>query len=258
MNGIVNRVLENVTAVLFPARCAGCQSLLAPGRAWCSGCWTALASAAARPYCPTCGANLGPHQELDSESRCPGCKKPKKSKNGKPEKIPLPWERICRLGVYESSLSRAIIHFKYHHGIQVGNLLGDMVGQVLKEQEWVDSVQALCPVPIHWTRRMTRGFNQAQVLAERISPIAGLPVLTLLRRVRPTVKQVGLSAKARMENLEGAFEVKENWPLEGTSLCLIDDVMTTGSTLLEAARTLRRAGVIKVYAVVLAKADQTG
>jgi ComF family protein len=165
---------------------------------------------------------------------------------------------ICRLGSYEQALARAIIRFKYHHGLQIGNRLGDMAGQVLMEQEWFDSVEALCPVPIHWTRRLARGFNQAQLLAERISGVTGLPVIKLLTRVRPTVKQVGLSAKARAENMEGAFSPRNGWPLQGTSLCLIDDVMTTGSTLFEAARTLRNAGAASVYALVLAKADPGG
>ncbi len=248
MGKILNRIFDPVSALLFPDRCAGCQTLLFPGRVWCSECWTGLAHSLSGTYCPTCCSNLGPHQELDTQNCCPLCK------NAKP-KIPL--NAICRLGIYEHSLARGITRFKYHHGIQVGNRLGDMVGRVFMEQEWFESVEAFCPVPIHWTRRLTRGFNQARVLAERISGLTGIPAINLLRRVRPTVTQVGLSAQARTQNLEGAFSVKKNWPLEGASLCLVDDVMTTGSTLFEAARTLRRAGAVKIYAVVLAKAEYT-
>lgn len=164
-------------------------------------------------------------------------------------------EGICRLGVYENALARAIKNFKYHHSITVGNVLGDMLAEVLTEQKWFDQIEALCPVPIHWTRRIDRGFNQSQLLAERISVSTRLPVIKLLKRTKPTLRQVGLSPSARKENLKDAFILRPLWPVTGTKICLVDDIMTTGSTLFEAARTLLDDKADEVFATVLAKAD---
>lgn len=220
--------------------------MVAPGQFWCSRCWSGLAHQTVQAYCPACAGNLGPHQSPNARGRCSLCNR---------ERLPL--AGVCRLGVYQDILAGAVKLLKYQGNQVVGRRLGDMLGQVLAEQEWCGRVEALCPIPIHWTRWLDRGFNQAQVLADRMARTVSRPVIRLLTRVRPTITQVGLTRNIREKNLQDAFAIRGRWPLKGTTLCLVDDVMTTGATLFEAARTLRRAGAKEIYAAVVAKAEHS-
>jgi len=241
---LFRRVVDHLAALVYPPSCGGCGELIEPGRQWCSTCWTHLAMSMNRDYCPTCVNLIGPHQRIDRRGRCPYCRD---------RSIPI--LAVCRLGTYECPLNQAICRFKYEKNIHIGKTLADLLSASLMEREWFDRVEVLCPIPIHRHRKLTRGFNQSQILADRIALHSRRPVISLLRRIRPTLPQVGLSAHRRVENMRGAFSVNSRWPVDGASVCLVDDVMTTGATLFEAARTLRSAGAAAVYAVVLAKAD---
>jgi ComF family protein len=159
------------------------------------------------------------------------------------------------LGIYEGALSSIICSLKYNRNIYSGELIADLLADKLADQGWLSEVDGFCPIPAHWTRRLTRRIDHTRIIADRLSVHTHLPVLPVLRRLRLTPQQVGLSATARAENIKNAFKVNLRWPLAGSTLCLVDDVMTTGATLFEAARTLKRAGVKTVYAAVLAKAD---
>lgn len=112
---------------------------------------------------------------------------------------------------------------------------------------------ALVPVPLHWRRRLGRGFNQAEQIAAALGGHTGLPVWRALRRVRYTRPQVGLSPPERRRNVAGAFASNEQRDLTGTRLILIDDLYTTGATLCEAAGVLGAAGAARVTAVTIAQ-----
>ena len=240
------RIAKKIDVLLYPHRCPGCNILLESGADWCTKCRISLMHAINQRYCPRCASTLGPHQEYQfSTKECPLCKK-----------FSLPLNNICRLGIYEQALSKAIINFKYNHDIYGLNILAKMLSEIIKEQNWFDEIEAFCPIPAHWTRRIHRGFNQSAVLAERISAFTSKPVILLLKKVRPTPSQTGLSFAQRKLNIQGAFEVAGKWNLASSKICLIDDVMTSGSTLAEAARTLKRAGAKKIFAAVLARAER--
>lgn len=112
---------------------------------------------------------------------------------------------------------------------------------------------ALIPVPLSRRRQAIRGHNQAETLARRIAPALGLPVRRQLHRVRHTPTQQGLSRSARLRNLQGAFSAADS--VRGAHLALIDDVMTTGSTLRQATRALLRAGATRVEVWPIARAS---
>jgi ComF family protein len=139
-----------------------------------------------------------------------------------------------------------------------GEGLAEMLGRVFqdkkKEPLSIAKIDVVVPVPLHWRRRWTRGYNQSAALGREIA--ASLAVgfePRLLVRVRHTPQQVQPSASARKENVRGAFRVKRYARLEGRTVLLVDDVLTTGSTAGEAARTLREAGAKKVILAVLAR-----
>jgi len=110
----------------------------------------------------------------------------------------------------------------------------------------------LVPVPLHPERLRRRGYNQSALLAERVAMLTGIPVCSQLRRIRPTLPQVGLGAEDRARNVEGAF-VADQAGLVGLRLILIDDVLTTGSTLTACAGALLAAGAASVGALTLGR-----
>jgi predicted amidophosphoribosyltransferase len=109
----------------------------------------------------------------------------------------------------------------------------------------------LCPVPLHWTREFSRGFNQAELLARVVSQKTGIPVVKLLKRKRPTGYQARRERSERKKSMIGVFTLIPN-PNPNTVI-LIDDIMTTGATLDACARTLKDKGAERVYALVCAK-----
>lgn len=118
------------------------------------------------------------------------------------------------------------------------------------------SLEAIVPVPLHREREWNRTFNQAELMADHLSRLLGIPVWKALRKFKKTPPQSSLSGTARRCNLKGSFECKSG-KTSCRSVLLIDDVITTGATLQECARVLRKsAGVRKVYAVTIARAVQ--
>jgi ComF family protein len=110
------------------------------------------------------------------------------------------------------------------------------------------------PVPLHWSRRLRRGYNQAEILARGLARRHGLPLVRGLRRLRATPPQQGDPA-LRRQNVQHAFAVRAPRAVAGRRLLLVDDVFTTGATLNACARTLREAGAAAVGALTLARVD---
>jgi ComF family protein len=123
-------------------------------------------------------------------------------------------------------------------------------------RELLDGADALMPVPLHWRRLWARRFNQAAALAGAISDISGVPVLPdVLKRVRATPQQVGLSKTQRADNVQGAFRVPGGQKVQvaGRRVVLVDDVLTSGATVDTCARALLRAGAANVDVLVFAR-----
>jgi len=112
------------------------------------------------------------------------------------------------------------------------------------------------PMPLHWRRRWSRGFNQSQLLAREIGRLWNVPVRNLVRRRRATAPQAGLSAAQRSQNVRGAFQAFKPAGLQGMSVLLIDDVLTTGATAAACARAMKRAGASHVSLLALARRDR--
>ncbi len=115
-----------------------------------------------------------------------------------------------------------------------------------------DDIDALLPVPLHWRRHAMRGFNQAAELCEPIREQTGLPVLTSIKRVKPTPKQSGLDALERRRNLQHAFVA--SGPVEMRHVLIVDDVITTGETCRQLAKVVLAAGAEKVSVLAVARA----
>ena len=154
---------------------------------------------------------------------------------------------------YAAPIASLVQRFKFEGDLASGRVLGRLMAERLVALG-ADRPQLMVPVPLNWRREWRRGFNQAAHLCRDLSRhLDGLPWVSALRRARPTATQSDLPADRRSGNVRGAFAVRRLPP--GTRhAVLIDDVMTTGSTLAECARVLKRAGVARVDAWVVARA----
>jgi len=151
---------------------------------------------------------------------------------------------------------RRIIHdFKYGRQIHLRHLVGRWLCAALDDPRLRGRrFDVIIPVPLHPTRKRERGFNQASLLAELLSAQISIQSRPLLERIRYTTTQTALDRTERIENLHNAFRLRKNMNVRDLRVLLIDDVLTTGSTLSECARVLKDAGVISVHAATAARA----
>lgn len=162
------------------------------------------------------------------------------------------FERAYSYGTYEGSLAALVHLFKYKGIRTLSKPLGELMARGLPSSERFD---AIVPVPLHWRKKLSRGFNQADLLAETIGRRTGIPVIHGLKRRRNTDTQAGLTNAMRRKNVDGAF-VATSCAFQGKRVLLIDDVVTTGATVSAAAKALCRAGAARVTVLTLARVDR--
>lgn len=162
----------------------------------------------------------------------------------------------CALYFQEGDLLERLIYpLKYSHQADVVRFLVPPLREALKLLMEPSQV-ILVPVPLHKKRELERGYNQAQLLAEGVGRAIGAPVVNLLKRVRETESQVKIGSRSeRLGNLSGAFEVVGRIPVAG-QIVLVDDIVTTGSTLLACAEALHAAGAENLVALTLADRNE--
>ncbi len=233
------RLLE---LLVFPSACRLCGRLLdVPGeRVLCGACLSGLTPWRG-PGCPSCGrpfaADADPHP-------CGACLT-----------APPPFSRHRSAGVYGGTLKEALLLFKFRKYRPLAKPLAAFVASALGEHAdiWRDGI--LVPVPLHGRRRRERGFNQAEALASELGRLTCRPVeRRALRRVADIPPQTTMGKEDRRRNVRGAFRVDHPERVRGRVVVLVDDVFTTGSTLGECARVLRRAGAADVRALTVARA----
>jgi ComF family protein len=234
----------------------------------CRICGTALINISRLPVCPECldaihpiggllcaicGERIfSPYALGGSESSEPRC--------GLCRRIEPDFVRAVAYGSYESGL-RELIHLLKYGGVRpAANVLGRMLAEAISalEDQFEQPSVALIPVPLYRTKFRQRGFNQAELIARSaLKNNSGgdrLRVCTgALVRKRDTGSQIGLTSHQRRANLRGAFAVRDASIVRGRELLIVDDVYTTGATVSECARVLRRAGATKVWVATVAR-----
>ncbi len=157
--------------------------------------------------------------------------------------------------LYNSEIRDIIHKFKYNDCGHYARVMGMKMGEFFIKQN-LFCPDFIIPVPIHWRRKMKRGYNQTEIMAKEISKICGIPVVNnLLIRKRNTVPQFGLNREMRIKNIEGAFAVKDSGSLEGKDVVIIDDIYTTGTTLNECIKVIKSAGVKNAYYFTLSSTE---
>ena len=231
-------VLETLGDLFFPRHCAGCAVAIRSG--WlCRDC-SDLLIAVAPPRCETCSR---PYSGSLESFVCSNCR-------GKAFHF-----RHAVAVMQSRGVVRELIHrFKYGGETWLAGLLGEFLRQGLCDARLVGKpFDAVVPVPLHALRRREREFNQAEVLARDLARGQGWEFCDALQRIRYTVTQTHFDRRRRMKNLRNAFRVRRNATVEGKRLLLVDDVLTTGSTLDECARMLLGAGAEAIYALTVAR-----
>jgi len=164
---------------------------------------------------------------------------------------------VVTVGHYSSSGIRRGVHWlKFKGVIDTAEPLAQlliprlMVINTLKE---LGEKSVLVPVPLHKRKLNKRGFNQSKKIAEAISHYTRIPIFEGLQRTKPTWTQTSLPADLRKENLADSFSLEDNWPANRKTCLLVDDVVTTGATLSEAAKPLVKIGVKEIWGVAVAR-----
>jgi ComF family protein len=147
-----------------------------------------------------------------------------------------------------------VLRLKYGRDQRLDAPLGDFLAASIGPTDWRAQLDALVPVPITWSSRLRYGYRPVDEVARCVGRKLDLPVLPLLSVKGKKRSQVGLSATQRVANVRGVFHVRPHANVAGKSLCIIDDVATTGATLREVGRVLKKAGAKHVYGAVLARA----
>ena len=233
--------LEAAVSLLYPPVCTICGENVRGGEYLCNRCEAKVVRIVA-PFCQKCSE---PFQgSITSEFTCANC--------------------AHRTIYFEAAVSayrgrgivREIIHeFKYGRQIHLRHLVARWLQAALDDERIRGSrFDIIAPVPLHATRLRERGFNQASLLAASLSAKTSIPSKRVLERIRYATTQTALDRSERMENLHNAFRLRKNANVRGLRVLLIDDVLTTGSTLSECARILKRAGALSVYAATAARA----
>jgi competence protein ComFC len=230
--------------LLYPPSCAVCEVVLSDGRALCDPCHGALPRLA-EPFCHNCGEMF--EGQIDGPFTCPNCGRLKF------------YFEFARPAMVRDERTLDMIHrLKYAREIHLAKDLGRLAAEAFRDQRLESALAEnwpLVPVPLHRGRFQDRGFNQAAEISRELSKQTGLPVLGALERIRATGHQTALTRAQRLENLRNAFaatplgkrEIEAGLP----GMILVDDVLTTGSTVDECARTLRRAGLPRVRVVTV-------
>ena len=238
---VLERVSHSLVDLAFPPRCLACG--VAPDSTdarFCTECATAIDKDRRQRVCPRCAAAVAPYEVFDGT--CSDCRV-------HPQRV----MGTVRVGSYRSPLGQLIRAYKYRGREELQPLLGDWLAEAAMDAPWLDRVEAIVSVPTHWRRRLSRSIHPADPFAASVAARTELPHLSLLRRVRAGPSQIELSYTAREENVRGAFAMRRGVVLHDARILLVDDVRTTGATLNECARVLRRGGAKEVYAAVIVR-----
>jgi len=231
---------QGLLDLVLPAHCAACSATLAGSEIVCRDCLGEFEYIEG-PRCEKCGQGVGEYSEW--ERRCADC-----------QRHPVAFDQATAPLRYGSVVRDLILQLKYARQILLADLFSRELADHLATMPWMVDVDLVQPVPLFWLRRLTRRFNQAALLAAAMAGMFGIPVTRTLHRIKHTIPQSRLSRGSRIANLRGAFRVSKPQEVEGKTILLVDDVMTTGTTCSECARVLRDAGALRVYAITVARA----
>ena len=239
---MLRAVANSLSSIIYPQQCRVCSGEVAntdDGVA-CASCWSETRIfTGSEMLCRKCGAFFAAEAAIVPVS-CHKCDDHY-------------YEKAVAVGVYEKALAVSILDLK-----SVPCLATRIVRALesLPSREIFQDVDVLIPVPLSRLRGLERGFNQAEIIADAVSRSTGIPAdkLTLVRKIHTPMHRIGMDQKARELTIHNAFEVLRPKLIAGKAAVLIDDVLTSGATASQAAKTLKKNGAARVKVFTLARA----
>jgi len=234
----VRRAARALLDLLLPPRCLSCGEEISATHALCPACWRKL-TFLGEPCCACCGLPFA--HDLGSGALCGAC-----------TRAPPAYDRARSTLRYDEGSRRLVLSFKHGDRLHGAPAFGDWMRRA--GAGMLADADLLVPVPLHWTRLLRRRYNQAALLAYAIRGAGGPPVAPdALRRRRRTASQGNFGADGRRRNVRHAFDLKPGISVRGLKIVLVDDVLTTGATVEECARVLKRGGALRVDVITLAR-----
>jgi ComF family protein len=249
----VSGAAESLFATWFPADCRLCGSpLIRISRLpVCEDCFFAMRPMAGG-VCSVCGERLVSPYAFTAEADEPRC--------GLCRRLATPFAEAVAYGSYDGGLRELIHLLKYEQVRPAARVLGRMLGEAIASLKDLPNDAVMVPVPLHRKKLRQRGFNQVELIAgmaSKLDPQSRRLCSHAIERQRETKSQIGLTSHQRRENIRGAFVVARSREISGREVLLVDDVYTTGTTVSECARILRRAGASKVWVATVARTLKT-
>lgn len=240
MIDLVRPLWTTLVELFYPAHCVVCARAQSTGRMLCDSC-QATTEQIKPPFCETCSRPYS--GAISQKFVCPNCED-------------RHFAFRCAVSRYRASgIVREIIHrMKYGGQFHLRRILADWLWEAFNDPRIRDDpYDAIVPIPLHPARLRERRFNQAHAIGEIVAKRAAVSLLPCLQRRRYTETQTRFDRRDRMRNLRNAFAVRNSTAVTGKRLLLVDDVLTTGSTLHECAFVLLAAGADSVRAVTVAR-----
>ncbi|MBU1043633.1 MAG: ComF family protein [Candidatus Omnitrophica bacterium] len=239
----IKQGIRRVIDLIYPRFCVFCHSKLNSNSDYnlCSQCALEINPIKA-PFCLKCGAKL----DQLSQIRYNGCNRCSNKK--------YHFDQVLSACKYKGMVKHCIHLFKYKRKRKTKNILSDILIRFLNENFCPKNIDLITAVPLHKHKLRDRGFNQSDLIADKISTALGIESsLDNLCRIKKTVSQVTLNAQQRQLNILGAFSCKNPEEFKNKRILLIDDIFTTGSTLDECARVLKQSGAKEVTCLTIAR-----
>ena len=228
--------------IIYPRYCLICSNSINDSsyEGACASCLEKI-DINVSPFCKKCGFCLrSVKMAKDSCSKC--------------DHKQYYFDRALSVCEYSGIARKCIQLFKYKRKLKIGRNLSRIMLAFLKDHFSVDSIDLITAVPLHRSKLMERGFNQAEILAESIRLNLNLPAsFDNLKRIRKTLSQYQLPLAKKQRNISGAFDCTDKAFFKNKSILIVDDIFTTGATLNECSRVLKNAGAKRVYTLTMAR-----
>lgn len=237
------KFLKYIIKLIFPAKCILCEKIVNQDNTLCEKCWEKIIFIK-EPFCDKCSSPF----EFNCSDKiiCANC-----IKNNPP------YIKLRSAVVYNNFVSKVIFKFKFYDKLHLKNFMAKTM--LNAASDIIDNIDILIPVPLHKKRLIFRKYNQSLLLAEEIGKMANKKVIhNFLQKTKSTIPQVKLKQKNRIKNLHGKFLINHIYlqdinKYKQLNIALIDDVITTGSTITECIKTLNKYGITNIYAITFAK-----
>jgi ComF family protein len=234
---MLQKLLNTTLNFLYPPACISCREIMLDDDLLCYACWKKY-KFISRPYCACCGYPF--KFEMENQALCGKCI------NSSPY-----YDHIRFLFKYDQDSKKLIHALKYNDQTYLAKIFAKLLHNIYFEE--IIEYDLIIPVPMHWLKRMLRMYNQASLLSIELSKIINIPVAhNNLIKARWTKAQSTLKKDARQKNLQGSIMVKNTKQLEGKKVILVDDVLTTGATIRECCKLLKKNGVGKILVLTIA------